>query len=132
LDDARWLEQLPADRPTLLIAEGVLPYLTPRQLSCLFTALSSHFAKAQMFFDAYDRLGTWLLSFDASIRATGASLQSSLRDLRLQSCLRLMQRHDLYHVDQLRHFACMTRSLIRCWQTLPMLGGIAGLYQCRL
>lgn len=46
-----WLSQVPADRPTLIIAEGVLEYLEPEEVKTLFNRLTNYFAHGQMIFD---------------------------------------------------------------------------------
>jgi O-methyltransferase involved in polyketide biosynthesis len=49
--EAGWLNQVPADRPTLIIAEGVLEYLEPGDVKTLFNQLTNYFAHGQMIFD---------------------------------------------------------------------------------
>lgn len=132
LTQTQWLADLPRDRPTLVVAEGVLPYLDGSELDQLLTAMSAHFHSAEMVFDAYNRAGTWLLGFDASIRATGATLRSSLRDLRPHVRLNHLRRHAMYQTRDLGHFSRLSRSLIRCMQAIPLLGSIAALYECWL
>jgi len=47
----RWLEEVPRDRPGLLIAEGVLHYLSETEVKALFNAVVAHFPGGQMIFD---------------------------------------------------------------------------------
>ncbi|NRP72059.1 hypothetical protein ILFOPFJJ_02953 [Ensifer psoraleae] len=75
-----WLCQCPSDRPALIVAEGVLPYLGQNEVPLLLRRLVGHFPSGEIAFDAYSRLMTWLLSLNPAIRATGADLHWALDD----------------------------------------------------
>jgi O-methyltransferase involved in polyketide biosynthesis len=51
LDDLRWLDKVPRDRPGLLIAEGVLHYLSETEVKALLNAVAAHFPGGQIIFD---------------------------------------------------------------------------------
>ncbi len=51
LDDLRWLDEVPRDRPGLFIAEGVLHYLREAEVKALLNAVVAHFPAGQMMFD---------------------------------------------------------------------------------
>lgn len=51
ITDAAWLAQTPNDRPTLIMAEGVLEYLTAEDAKTLLLRLTERFAQGQMVFD---------------------------------------------------------------------------------
>jgi O-methyltransferase involved in polyketide biosynthesis len=51
LDDLGWLDEVPRDQPGLLIAEGVLHYLSEREVKALLNAVVAHFPGGQMIFD---------------------------------------------------------------------------------
>jgi len=51
LDDLRWMDDVPRDRPGLFIAEGVLHYLSETEVKALFNAVVAHFPGGQMIFD---------------------------------------------------------------------------------
>ena len=51
LDDLRWLDEVPQDSPGLLIAEGVLHYLSETEVKALLNAVTDHFPGGQMIFD---------------------------------------------------------------------------------
>lgn len=46
-----WLEKIPADRPVLIIAEGVLEYLPAAEVKIFFNRLTDHFSQGQIIFD---------------------------------------------------------------------------------
>ena len=51
LSDLCWLDEVPRDRPGLLIAEGVLHYLSETVVKALLNAVVAHFPSGQMIFD---------------------------------------------------------------------------------
>ncbi len=52
LDDLRWLDEVPRDRPGVLIAEGVFQYLSEAEVKALLGAVVAHFPSGQVIFDA--------------------------------------------------------------------------------
>lgn len=55
--DPNWLDEIPADRPVLVIAEGLLPYLAETDVQQLFGRLTERFPHGELFFDA---LAPWV------------------------------------------------------------------------
>jgi O-methyltransferase involved in polyketide biosynthesis len=51
LDDLRWMDDVPGERPGLLVAEGVLHYLSETDVKALLNAVVAHFPGGQMIFD---------------------------------------------------------------------------------
>jgi O-methyltransferase involved in polyketide biosynthesis len=51
LSDLRWLDELPRHRPGLLLAEGVLQYLSETEVKALLSAVVAHFPSGQVIFD---------------------------------------------------------------------------------
>ncbi len=51
LDDLGWVDEVPRNQPGLLIAEGVLHYLSERDVKALLNAVVAHFPGGQMIFD---------------------------------------------------------------------------------
>ena len=49
--DADWLEQIPTGRPVLVVGEGLLPYLTERQVWELLERLTDRFGSGELLFD---------------------------------------------------------------------------------
>jgi O-methyltransferase involved in polyketide biosynthesis len=49
--DAVWLTQIPNDRPTMIIAEGVLEYVKAEDVKMLLQRLTNHFREGQIAFD---------------------------------------------------------------------------------
>ena len=51
LIDRTWLEKIPNDRPTLIITEGVLEYLTPEDVKILLNRLTDYFKHGEVILD---------------------------------------------------------------------------------
>ncbi len=56
--DDGWLQEIPTDRPVLVIAEGLLPYLTADQVRHLLQRLTDHFSSGELVFDG---LAAWVI-----------------------------------------------------------------------
>lgn len=46
-----WLDEIPADRPVLIIAEGLLMYLREREVAQLLRRLTGRFSSGELVFD---------------------------------------------------------------------------------
>ncbi|MEW9531865.1 class I SAM-dependent methyltransferase [Microbispora sp. NPDC049125] len=53
-----WLEEIPADRPVLVVAEGLLPYLTAADVRRLLGRLTDRFPSGELIFDG---LAPWVV-----------------------------------------------------------------------
>lgn len=51
ITDPGWLEEIPPGRPTLIVAEGVLMYLTESEVRTLLTRLTDRFPSGELTFD---------------------------------------------------------------------------------
>jgi O-methyltransferase involved in polyketide biosynthesis len=51
ITETRWLEKIPKDRPTMIVADGVLEYLSEEEVSALFNKVTDHFRSGQIAFD---------------------------------------------------------------------------------
>lgn len=129
--EPNWLNEVPADRPTLIIAEGLLVYLRQDAVLPLLERLTSYFPSGEIAFDVFSRLGVRLGNHHRSIRVTGASLLWSVDDLRelerqipkLKRVTELMA----YDPRQVARMSWMSRLAIRVFAAVPSLGRL-----CRL
>ncbi len=70
-----WIARLDSDRPALIIAEGLFPYLDEHRARELVRRLVDHFPQGgQLLCDVYNRLALRLLRAAPMIRATGARI----------------------------------------------------------
>jgi len=54
--DPHWLDAIPAERPVLVVAEGLVQYLSEKDGVALFNRITERFPSGQIIFDAYGRL----------------------------------------------------------------------------
>jgi O-methyltransferase involved in polyketide biosynthesis len=80
LDDLRWLDKVPRDRPGLFIAEGVLHYLSETEVKALLNAVVTHFTGGQMIFDICNSM--IVKRAGSNVGGTGATYKWGLDDPR--------------------------------------------------
>ena len=78
LSDLRWLDEVPRDRPGLLLAEGVLHYLSETEVKALLSAVVAHIPSGQVIFDICN---TFIVKRAGSnVGGTGATYKWGLDD----------------------------------------------------
>jgi O-methyltransferase involved in polyketide biosynthesis len=78
LDDLRWLDGVPRGQSGLLIAEGVLQYLSETEVKALLNAVVAHFPSGQLIFDIGN---PWIVKRAGSnVGGTGATYKWGLND----------------------------------------------------
>ena len=78
LSDLNWLDTVPRDRPGLLVAEGVLHYLSETEVKALLNAVVAHFPSGQIIFDICN---PWIVKRAGSnVGGTGATYKWGIDD----------------------------------------------------
>ena len=73
--DFSWIDEIPSDKPGLVIAEGLTMYLQPSEGEELLRRLIAHFPQGgEMVFDTFSRLGIKLQKLNPVVRKAGATL----------------------------------------------------------
>ena len=72
--DPAWLADIPADRPTLMIGEGLTMYLTQADGIALLRRVVDRFPSGELQFDAFNRLGIKTQWMNSVVRRSGATL----------------------------------------------------------
>jgi len=81
-----WLDQIPSDNHALILAEGLLYYLTEDEVKILIKRLVNHFPEGQMIFDAFGPFGLRMHRFiqsqknNSAISAAGARFKWGLNN----------------------------------------------------
>lgn len=57
LADPRWADPIPADRPTMLIADGLFAFLPEDVIIAVFRRITDHFGAGELAFNDYGRVG---------------------------------------------------------------------------
>jgi O-methyltransferase involved in polyketide biosynthesis len=55
-----WLDAIPTDRPAVIVADGLMGFLTPDELVSLWNRLVGHFPSGEIVFNSYTRFDIWL------------------------------------------------------------------------
>jgi O-methyltransferase involved in polyketide biosynthesis len=59
LTDPNWLDAIPTDRPAVIVADGLLAFLTQKDIISLLNRLTSHFPGREVAFNGYSRFAIW-------------------------------------------------------------------------
>lgn len=118
-----WLEDIPADRPTLLLAEGISMYLTEQQGLDLLRHTTRRFPRGELQIDFYNRLGIRSQKAHTLVRKSGSRLYwgvDSPRDiLRSVPDARLVAAVSLFDAGTLRRASARFRLAGRLLRVVP-------------
>ncbi len=78
--DPHLLDTIPSDKPVLVIAEGLTPYLRAADGLATLRRITEHFPSGELLFDGYSPAGIWGLQRYAPVKASGAQLDWSIND----------------------------------------------------
>jgi O-methyltransferase involved in polyketide biosynthesis len=59
LTNPDWLEAIPTDRPVVIVADGLLAFLTQEDMISLLNRLTRHFPSGEVAFNGYSRFAIW-------------------------------------------------------------------------
>ena len=80
--DEGWLERVPADRPTVILFEGLSMYLRKEEGKRLVQRTAGRFPSGRLLFDCLGSLGIWSQKLVPAIRNAGATLSWAVDDPR--------------------------------------------------
>lgn len=81
--DSGWLDDVPTDRPTVAVFEGLAMYLTEEQARGLIQRIASRFPSGQLLFDVYGTFGIKMQRMVRAVRNANATLHWGVDDPRL-------------------------------------------------
>ncbi|CAM05840.1 O-methyltransferase [Saccharopolyspora erythraea NRRL 2338] len=123
--DTGWLERVPADRTTLVVAEGLTMYLQPSDVLNLLRRIVDRFPGGEMMFDAVLPWTVRAAKYSGLLRATGASFGWGIadpRDLERQvPGLRLVVEQSLLELPEVERMPARDRLTARIMNTTPLL-----------
>jgi O-methyltransferase involved in polyketide biosynthesis len=123
LNDLRWLDEAPRDRPGLLIAEGALMYLSEAEVRALLNAVVAHFPGGQMIFDVVNHM--IVKRVGSNVGGTGATYKWGLDDPRdikqLEPKLELIKEFRPSEQVAFSRFPLWWRALYRVQEVNPTL-----------
>jgi O-methyltransferase involved in polyketide biosynthesis len=133
--EPEWLAEVPRNRPAIVVAEGLTPYLAAEEGPRLFARLVSHLASGELMFDAYSRFGLKLLRLNPAVRATGAEVHWAIEDphdLELAvPKLRFVEDISAYRPEHAARMGWLAKLFVRLWIHIPALRKIGRLLRYR-
>ena len=69
LADPDWLDDIPADRPAVIVADGLVAFVAQGAFESLLNRLVSHFPSGELAFNLYTTSAIWALTHARSMRA---------------------------------------------------------------
>jgi len=57
--DAAWLDAVPTGRPAVVVADGLMGFLTQEEMTSLLDRLVTHFPSGELVFNSYSRFAIW-------------------------------------------------------------------------
>jgi len=126
LADLSWLDEVPGDRPAMIVAEGVTMYLTEEIMQALLQALTDHFPSGQLAFDVHTpQLVRWLTKSGATVRGTGATFGWGIDNpadiKRLEPRLELISELKAHNLAAYARLPWSMHLLVRAMETIPAL-----------
>jgi O-methyltransferase involved in polyketide biosynthesis len=119
LDDLRWLHEVPRKRPGLLIAEGVLHYLSETDVKALLNAVVAHFPSGQLIFDICNTM--IVKRAGKNVGGTGATYRWGLDDpqeiRQLEPKLALIKEFKPSELVAFSRFPLWLRAMFRVMET---------------
>jgi O-methyltransferase involved in polyketide biosynthesis len=123
LEDLHWLDEVPREKPGLLIAEGVLHYLGETEVKALLNAMVAHFPGGQMIFDICNTM--IVKRAGSNVGGTGATYKWGLNDpqdiKQLEPKLELVREYKPSELVAFSRFPLWWRALYRVQELNPTL-----------
>ena len=130
-----WLADVPRNRPAIVVAEGLTPYLPADEGLRLVSRLVSHLAGGELMFDAYSRFGLKLMRLNPAIKATGAEVHWAIEDPReLERAvpkLRFIGEIPSYKPEQGARLNWSARLFVGLWKLIPAMRKVGRLLRYR-
>ena len=75
-----WLDPLPRDRPAMIVAEGLLPFLPGDSFQRMTRELTAHFDTGELAINGYTRFAAWSMKYHPTIKAIGITAAQGFDD----------------------------------------------------
>ncbi|GAA1970798.1 class I SAM-dependent methyltransferase [Amycolatopsis minnesotensis] len=80
LTEPGWFTGIPADRPAMIVAEGVLPFLPGESFASVIRALTTHFVSGELALNGYTRFAARAMKYHPTIKALGIAAAHGFDD----------------------------------------------------
>ncbi|MFE3193200.1 class I SAM-dependent methyltransferase [Nocardia sp. NPDC059240] len=83
ITDPDWPADIPRDRPAIIIAEGLIPFLPSDSFQLLTRTLTTHFTTGEIALNGYTRFAAWAMKYHPTIKALGIKAATGFDDPRI-------------------------------------------------
>ncbi|GAA4605520.1 O-methyltransferase involved in polyketide biosynthesis [Actinoplanes octamycinicus] len=112
-----WLGPLPRDRPAMIVAEGLLPFLPGDTFQRMTRELTAHFRTGELAINGYTRFAAWSMRYHPTIKAIGITAAQGFDDPRepetWDAGLRLVEEQLLARAPEVADFPQPLRAATR-------------------
>ena len=114
-----WMDDIPADRPAMLVADGLMAFMSGQAFKTMTGRLTSHFSTGQFAFNAYTPLDLWAANLFVARgeffvkELSGAGIHEPHEPERWGACLSLIQELLLYRAPDVARFPQPYRAMAR-------------------
>ncbi|MFI1204302.1 class I SAM-dependent methyltransferase [Streptomyces sp. NPDC020883] len=132
--DPSWVDRIPADRPTMIVAEGLLMYLTERDGTALLRRLMAHAPGGGLAFDFFSRFAVRAARLNTVIVRTGSTLHwgGGPADVaRLRPGLEIVETFGALEIPDIARLPARYRAPARLANLIPGIREMSRLYNCR-
>ena len=97
--DPGWLDRIPSDLPTLVVAEGLVMHIPTAEVGALFERIVSRFPNGQICFDVYSALTARTITFGSRFLSSRVHLHWGLPALLARDVPRLHLRDEIPYLS---------------------------------
>jgi len=124
--DLEWLDEVPSDRPVVVVAEGLMQYLSKDDFVQLLSAVVERFPRGQVVLDSWNTFASRVGKFQRAIKATGARTGGwgidDPRDLETWiPGLTLVAARGYFDLPELTRASVGVRAAVRVMRLVPVL-----------
>jgi O-methyltransferase involved in polyketide biosynthesis len=132
--DPGWLANIPPDRPTLMIGEGLTMYLTEQDGIALLRRLVDRFTSGELQFDAFNRLAIKSQWMNTVVRRSGATLHWGIDRpddiLRAVPGIRLLDWMSVFDAEAFKRTRPAYRVTAHLMSSVPALRYMSSYHRC--
>ncbi|MEV1243353.1 class I SAM-dependent methyltransferase [Nonomuraea sp. NPDC049750] len=117
LTQSGWLSAIPDDRPAVIVAEGLLPFMPGGSFQMMTRQLTRHFPSGELALNGYTRFAAWAMKYHPTIKALGITAAQGFDDAREPESwgadLELVEERILTRAPEVARFPQPLRALTR-------------------
>jgi O-methyltransferase involved in polyketide biosynthesis len=132
--DPAWVTRIPADRPALIVAEGLLMYLTEADGTALLRRLMDRVPGGELAFDAFSRFAIRVQWLNRPVVKAGARLHwgtDTAGIAALSPKLEIVENISALEIPGIEKLPAGSRLAARISAKLPAVRDMARMYHCR-